>query len=123
MKLFNIIVGLFAALSLAACGPQGGIVSPGTVATINAAAKDTIHLSFEALDAVAQTSKALVLVGVIKPGSQTAITIADGLDKTRNLLNAASQAQQAGNSGEYLRAISEARKAFAVVKDALNNPG
>lgn len=109
-------IACFAALALAACNPVGGVSSSGTVATLNAAAKNTIHLTFSTLDAVALTSKSLVEVGIIKAGSPTALSIADGLDKTRTLLNAASAAQQAGNAGEYLRLIGEAQKAFDIVQ-------
>ena len=110
------IITCFAALALVACGPLGGVNSVGTVATVNAAAKDTIRLSFQALDTVALMSTALAQVGVIRIGSPKALGIANGLDTTRNALNAASAAQQAGNSGEYLRAINEANKAFKIVK-------
>lgn len=119
-------IAAFMSLALVACGPIGGINSAGnTVATVNAAAKDTIHLTFETLDAVALTSKMLAEIGVIRPGSNTALGIADGLDKTRNLLNAASAAQQAGEAGEYLRLIGEANKAFKIVQDLIpdGSPG
>jgi len=115
-------IAAFMSLALVACGPLGGVSSAGsTAATVNAAAKDTLHLTFQALDAVAQTSKMLAEVGFIRPGSQTALGIAAGLDKTRNLLNAASAAQQAGQSGEYLRLIGEAKKAFNIVQDLISN--
>jgi hypothetical protein len=120
--MIKMFIAAFMSLALVACGPIGGISSAGsTAATVNAAAKDTIHLTFETLDAVAQTSKMLVEIGFIRPGSQTALGIADGLDKTRNFLNAASAAQQAGEAGEYLRLIGEAKKAFNIVQGLISN--
>lgn len=115
-------IAAFMSLALVACGPLGGVSSAGsTAATVNAAAKDTIHLTFETLDAVALTSKMLADIGVIRPGSATALGLADALDKTRKLLNAASAAQQAGEAGEYLRLIGEANKAFKIAQDLIAN--
>lgn len=120
--MIKMFIAAFMSLALVACGPIGGISSAGsTAATVNAAAKDTIHLTFETLDAVALTSKMLADIGVIRPGSATALGLADALDKTRKLLNAASAAQQAGEAGEYLRLIGEANKAFKIAQDLIAN--
>lgn len=74
-----------------------------------------VAIAFTAFDTLLTTVDALVDVGVIKPGSPKARTIAAALGKARDLLNRASALQRAG-SGDPAALFVQAADAIRLVK-------
>lgn len=109
---------LAASVSLASCGlstqqspaPLGG----------NVVIDDRgIRYAFLTLDAMASLADAGIKAGWLVPRSAKALAIADGLDKTRHFLNAASHAQRAGSLTDYRAAFDQAQAAMQEVQTAL----
>jgi hypothetical protein len=121
MKKF--VLAFVATLSLTACTAQvaSGPATPSTGGVLGPTIIDekAINLAFSTLETLATVSKSLVATGMITPGSVKALAIADGLEKTLAFLQAASTAQRAGNTNNYLKAISEAQRAYTQVQAAL----
>lgn len=131
--MFRSLILLAASLSLCACGPTGTVASAGSTPAESWAqapsaplSKTTIDdkvivLSFEALGVAASAANALIDTGIIKPGSPSALKLADGLETSRAWLNIASAAQRAGQARDYASAIAQATTALAGIQAQISS--
>lgn len=119
-----------AALSLSACAATGPVASAGSAPAQPSASAVTplantaiddkaIVVAFQALDATATAADALLAAGVIQPGSQSALRLANGLESAKTWLNIASQAQKAAQAENYVAAIAQASAALTSVRSAI----
>jgi hypothetical protein len=107
------------ALSLTACNTTGQL-SPAPLSRTTIDDRG-IRYAFLTLDTLASLADAGIQARWLVPGSAKALSIANGLDKVRNALNAASHAQKAGSLTDYQRAFDEAQKAMVDVQKALGH--
>lgn len=123
------IVALISCLALVACGvpppntagqsvPPPVNILPGAL-TRTVIDDQAINFSFETFDTVLTFVDLGIASGRIVPGSLQALKIKAGLITTRNWLNAAKTAQEAGSTTSYTEAFAKAAAAFAQVKLAL----
>lgn len=107
-----------ASVALTGCESMGNLTSP---APLQRTVIDdrAVRYAFLGLDTLATLADAAMDSKLVVPGTPLALTLADGLEKTKYWLNAASRAQKAGSLLEYNRAFEEASKAMALVKKAL----
>lgn len=82
-----------------------------------------IKVAFVAYDAVLTAVDGAVKVGALVPGSATALKVQGFLTLAKASLNAAFNAQQAGNEPNALKALESARAAFLDLKLALKGGG
>ena len=121
------------ALALAACTTGEAVRSAGSIAasaadaagvpvpaTTSALAEKALTLAAKAVDAAALSASALVRVGVIEPGSPTALRLAGALDTARDGVNAAALAREAGNATTYSAALDKATAALAAIAAIIN---
>lgn len=126
--MFRSLILLAASLSLCACGATGPVASAGTSPAESKASPPStplaqtkiddkvIILSFEALGVAATATNVLIDTGIIKPGTASALKLADGLEVCRAWLNIASDAQRAGQAQDYATAIAQATSALAGIQ-------
>lgn len=111
---------LLAMPALAGCGTLGNFgnlaerpPAPLAQTTLDDQAVKVSYQSFDlALDAV----NGLIDVGIIKPGSPTAKKLADLIEVVKASLNAATEAQRAGQSQSYIEAMERIRAAFVEMR-------
>ena len=123
MRKLLLILGAF---SLAACGivtpkPEGvGNTLPG-VGVVCGAITDTqrFDTALRAYDVAIDAVNLLIDVKLIKPGTPTALTIADANDKVLAAFAAAENARLACNATSYLEALQKANAAIADIRAAL----
>ena len=121
------------ALALAACTTGEAVRSAGSIAasaadaagvpvpaTTSALDEKALTLAAKAVDAAALSASALVRVGVIEPGSPTALRLAGALDTARDGVNAAALAREAGNATTYSAALDKATAALAAIAAIIN---
>lgn len=129
-----------AALMLAGCTtgvdtPVNGPAPPGEIVDAPAPAEATLgklailkgtHVDNEALRtawvslrAVRSVSTAMRAVGVLKPGTPLALSVAEGLDSTRRWLNAATEMQRLGEADKAYAAFQQAEAAYVSILSAL----
>lgn len=119
MRSLILIVGALACTSLSAC-KTADYTTQSPAPLSNTVIDDrAVRYAFQALDAAASLADAALDAKLIIPGSAKALAIADGLDKTRHWLNAASAAQKAGSVTSYNTAFANATAAMAEVNKAL----
>lgn len=116
----KIILALCLVLPLAACDTTGTMQSPAPLAKTVIDDRG-IRYAFLTLDALASLADAGIQAKWIVPGSAKANAIADGLDKIRHFLNAASAAQRAGSVASYQAAFDQAQAAMIEMQKALNS--
>ncbi len=120
MRRILLALALPALLLSSSCGP---IASPGSTpppaASVNSVTAGAIRVSFRALDTAASMADVLLDTKVVKAGTPEALKIADGLDRARKWLNAASTAQRIGEADTAAAAFTQAEKALGAVQDAL----
>lgn len=130
-------IAMGCALALAACTPAtvatGGPAPPGASAPVEAPAgklallkgtyvdDEAIRTAWLTLRATASVSAAMRGLGLVKAGTPTANTIADGLDGVRRWLNVATEAQQLGQSENAFAAWQQAESAYVSVLRAMGN--
>lgn len=102
-----------AVLAVSACqNPQTGVSSgaPPAISALETAAAvvtpERIDTLSRTVDLAAASAKLAIAAKVVTPGSRTALTIADGLDAARSLVNQARELRRAGD-------IVGAARAFA----------
>ena len=115
-------VAALAALSLAGCTTfpaDPGINTSGTLETAQTRAGQTLVIAWRAFDALLTAVDGLQAAGAITAGSPRALRIADGLDRARNALNAATDALRAGNQADYTQALALAQAALGEARSAI----
>lgn len=101
-------------------GPIGQAPAPLAATAIDERA---LVLGLQSFDATLDAIDLLVEAKIIKPGSPTAVRLADAIDTTRLAFQAAGNAQRAGNTTSYSEALVLATAALADVRTALRPPG
>lgn len=114
----RIILTACLALALPACTPGGIVSSPAPLEQTTIDEK-ALTLAAKAVDTAAISASAMVRVGVIEPGSPSALRLADALDTARKAVNAASQAREAGSASNYAAAIANATAALATINSVI----
>jgi hypothetical protein len=107
---------IFVALSiaLAGCAP-GGILSSPAPLTHTTIDEKTLIVALQTFDTVLTAVNKLIAAKVIVPGTPRAIAIADAIHKAKVAYQAASFAQRAGSSANYLAALDEAQTALGTI--------
>ena len=114
---------------LAGCSPSILAGAADVVSTAPAPLERTVldekavTLAAQAVDAAAISASAMVRVGIITPGSPTALKLARALDTARDGVNAAELARQAGSASSYSVALDKALAAVADLKTILASIG
>lgn len=112
----------FVALSLAGCTtfPANGGFGPDTgVGEVKDRAAKTLVVAWRAFDALLTAVQGLQAAGALTAGSPRALRVADLLDKTRNALNAATEAVRIGDEGGFEAALAQAQTALEDAKAAI----
>ncbi|HEX8573461.1 MAG TPA: hypothetical protein VF759_11995 [Allosphingosinicella sp.] len=110
------------ALSLAGCTtfPADGGFGPGSgVVDVKDRAAKTLVVAWRAFDALLTAVQGLQAAGALTAGSPRALKVADLLDRTRNALNAATEAVRIGDQGSFETALAQAQKALEEAKAAI----
>ena len=115
-------VAALAALALAGCSTfpaDPGFNSSGTVATAKTKAGQTLVVAWRAFDALLTAVDGLQAAGVLTAGSPRALKVADLLDRSRNALNAATEAVRVGDEGGFSGALATAQTALREAQAAI----
>ena len=112
----------FVALSLAGCttfpaDPNFG--SGSGLEEVKDRAARTLVVAWRAFDALLTAVQGLQAAGALTAGSPRALRVADLLDRTRNALNAATEAVRIGDQASFDAALAQAHKALAEAKEAI----
>lgn len=110
------------ALLASSCTPADMIGSAGTApAPLQKTVIDEKGLlaAWSAFDVALTAVDGLVAVKIIVPGSPKALAIKGYLSAAQDGLNAATAAQKAGSTSDYLAALTEAQKALKLASAAL----
>ena len=79
-----------------------------------------VGVAYVALDAATTAVDLAIANGKITPRSPTALRVADALDAARHAVNAASDAQRAGQATDYATAVAQATAAMSEVTAAIH---
>lgn len=112
------------ALALSACAPgQVGIGSMPAPAPLQATVIDERALitAYATFDTALTAIDALVVAGVIVPGTLRAMKVQQLIRTAQAALNAARAAQRAGSATDYLTAMDGARDAMVQITAALGS--
>lgn len=107
-----------ACLALGACSPAAVTSAPAPLAR-TVIDEQAIRLVWEGFNTALDAINVLRRTGVIQDGSAFARSLADVIDRTTLALTAASAAQRAGNAGDYVTAMNEAKDALLAMRDLL----
>lgn len=99
-------------IALAGCQPGGLLSAPAPLASTTIDEK-TLIVALQTFDVVLTAVDRLVAARVIVPGSSRALQIADAIHTAKLAYQSASAAQRAGNSANYLTALTNAQTAVA----------
>lgn len=105
-------------LAVSACAP-GGVLSTPAPLTHTVLDEKALILALQTFDTVLTAVDRLVAAGVITPGSPRAVQIADAIEKAKVAYQAASAAQRAGSSTNYLAELANAGSAVAQINSLL----
>lgn len=112
----------FTALSLASCAsfPAVPDFNPQTqfAPTANKAVP-ALLTAWRGYEAILTAVNAMRAAGVIQDGSPRALQVANGLERSLNALNAATDAVRAGNASNFTDAMALANQAFAQTRSAI----
>ena len=120
MKKLVLVLGALVALS--GCDTTSWSTNPTTSpAPLQKTVIDdrAVRYGFLSLDTLASLADSAMDAKLIVPGTEKAKAIANGLDRARNAMNAASAAQKVGSVSSYNAAFDEALEAMASVKLAI----
>ena len=112
---------LLVCISLTGCAGMGGLMngplgSPPTPLASTQIDDQAVKTSFKAFDLALDAVNALIDAGIIKPGSNSANKIADQIENVKSALNAAADAQRAGQSSSYAEAMGRVRDSFLEIR-------
>jgi hypothetical protein len=82
-----------------------------------------VAVAYVALDATTTLVDGAVAAGKLVPRSATALRVANALDAARHAINAASDAQRAGQADNYATAITQATAALSEARAAIQGAG
>ena len=82
-------------------------------------AAQTLVVAWRAFDALLTAVDGLQAAGVLKAGTPKALKVADLLDRTRNALNAATDAVRAGDANSFSEALALAKSALEEARAAI----
>lgn len=108
----NIIIAL--SIALAGCSTLSTPVPAPPLAATTVDEK-TFIIALQTFDTTLTAIDRLVAAGVIKPGSPTAIKIADAIQRAKTAFQLASAAQKVGNAANYLDALAQAQLAMSQI--------
>lgn len=115
-------VAALAALSLAGCTTfpaDGGFGPNSEIGEVKNRAAKTLVVAWRAFDALLTAVQGLQAAGALTAGSPRALKVADLLDRTRNALNAATEAVRIGDEGGFEAALAQAQTALEEAKAAI----
>jgi hypothetical protein len=114
----------FVALSLASCNTTFGDGSLDPSAPVEQAqteASKALVVAWRAFDALIAAGEGLRDAGVLRPGTETAIRVADAVQAARLALTAATSAARAGDIAQFRTALSQAQDAFRAAEAAIRS--